>query len=623
MMDVLRVRMGLVLVGVGAAMALGLAGCACGGGGDEEPAANESKDEGESKKKGAKASSKDKGLKAVQIGVHNESSFALMSDGTVRAWGSNAYGQLGSGKIDRDWATPVAVKGIDDAEALFVGGGNLDGTACVRLEGGKFKCWGGAAMMPGVNKNTVKPTTVSAFKGAKALSLGAGHGCLVDQGGAVKCWGSGAFGVLGQGNKDELKEPGAVEGIDDAVDVRAGMNHTCALHESGEVSCWGNNFDGQSDPETMGYGKDVLSPRKVKGIDDAKALAVGNNVSCVLRKDEDGVWCWGDNFREKKPFKVPESDDAVAMSGNFGGHTCFIDKEGSAWCWGENNFGQAGVKPGKKTRDLNGTPQKVRSIGDVEAIAAAHTSNHTCALVRSGKVMCWGRNRFGAVGDGTLVDRSKPKTVKGLLEAELPEPADGFDTVKSRGKATKLPDDLPEGCKGGGKLKVKLEFDGGVEGFAPLHASAVRSPRKGSDKKAKPGTRYEVSLRNYTFDPKLSVFDFDQRPRGQQFALSLAFTRDKAKEVKDGKKTKTVKTPLEVNTGDYTLGFASGEDRQETSVRGYVRRQTVFFGRGFGKSYKGIELTHVGDDWICGTIDLKNDKNRLKGHFVAPVKVKK
>jgi hypothetical protein len=57
------------------------------------------------------------------------STCALLSDGTVRCWGYNEYGQLGNG-THTDSSTPVPVEGLSNAVALSASAGNH---ACVAL----------------------------------------------------------------------------------------------------------------------------------------------------------------------------------------------------------------------------------------------------------------------------------------------------------------------------------------------------------------------------------------------------------------------------------------------------------------------------------------------------------
>jgi alpha-tubulin suppressor-like RCC1 family protein len=40
--------------------------------------------------------------------------------------------------------------------------------------------------------------------------------------------------------------------------------------------------------------------------------------------------------------------------------------------------------------------------------------DHACALLVTGEIACWGRNRSGQLGDGTTTDRNTPVMVPGL-----------------------------------------------------------------------------------------------------------------------------------------------------------------------------------------------------------------
>ena len=92
-----------------------------------------------------------------------------------------------------------------------------------------------------------------------------------------------------------------------------------------------------------------------------------------------------------------------------GQHTCALTNEGAVWCWGGNDHGELGN--GTQIDRQNPAPVSGLSSG-VQAITAG--ANHACALTSAGGVTCWGYNAFGQLGDGTHVDRSTPNPVPGL-----------------------------------------------------------------------------------------------------------------------------------------------------------------------------------------------------------------
>jgi alpha-tubulin suppressor-like RCC1 family protein len=89
-------------------------------------------------------------------------------------------------------------------------------------------------------------------------------------------------------------------------------------------------------------------------------------------------------------------------------HTCAVTTSGALLCWGRNDYGQVG--DGTTTSRL--APVAVSGLGSgVTAVATGQI--HTCAVV-SGAVRCWGDNSYGQLGDGTYATRQTPVAVSGL-----------------------------------------------------------------------------------------------------------------------------------------------------------------------------------------------------------------
>ena len=103
---------------------------------------------------------------------------------------------------------------------------------------------------------------------------------------------------------------------------------------------------------------------------------------------------------------------AVALASG-SNHTCALLDDGAVVCWGSNYYSQLGADGEKVHRALR--PQRVEGLGDVVAIAAGQ--GQTCALTRTGKVTCLGSEFFGEVGDGIAHQGSvtaAPSEVRGL-----------------------------------------------------------------------------------------------------------------------------------------------------------------------------------------------------------------
>ena len=94
------------------------------------------------------------------------------------------------------------------------------------------------------------------------------------------------------------------------------------------------------------------------------------------------------------PAPLPTSLRFLSLAGNASGATCGVATDGKAWCWGANRYGQLG----DGTLTTQATPTPVAGGHTFTTISAGYF--HNCALEATGTAFCWGMNWFGQVGNG-------------------------------------------------------------------------------------------------------------------------------------------------------------------------------------------------------------------------------
>ena len=291
---------------------------------------------------------------------------ALLSTGAVKCWGSNLYGQLGDGSAANATArtTPVDVPDLGSGVTAIAAG---ERHTCAVLNTGAVKCWGNndnGQLGDGSNTASLTPVSVPTLSsGVTAIAAGRYHACAVLNTGAVKCWGWNLYGQLGDGSTRQSLTPVSVPSLSSGVTaIAAGERHTCALLSTGAVKCWGYNSNGQ--------------------------LGDGSAASVTPRTT---------------PVSVSTLSSGVTAISTGSYHTCALLSTGAAKCWGANSSGRLG--DGSNTASL--TPVSVSTLSTgVIAIAAGEA--HTCAVLNTGAVKCWGYNVSGQLGDGSTTQSFTP-----------------------------------------------------------------------------------------------------------------------------------------------------------------------------------------------------------------------
>ena len=324
----------------------------------------------------------------------------ILDEGGAKCWGENSAGQLGDGTIE-DRKTPAAVTILaEKISAIAVGYTHT----CALTAAGEAFCWG---------SNLAELSGAGKLAGFKALTVGSMHSCGLTAGGGVMCWGGNSFGGLGDGTTETRPAPVDVVGLTgDVTAVSAGVDFTCAVQKGG-AKCWGSNDTGQ-----LGDGSYASSPSpvNVSGLESGvTAVAAGVFHACAW-KEAGKAWCWGENMvgelgdgtgqNSPLPVKVSGFEGGVKTVVVGGSHTCALTAAGGVKCWGNNEYGQLGDGT---TTGRNAPVDVVGLTGGVAAIAAG--GSHTCALMSSGAVKCWGLNDSGQLGNGTTHNSNTPVEV--------------------------------------------------------------------------------------------------------------------------------------------------------------------------------------------------------------------
>jgi alpha-tubulin suppressor-like RCC1 family protein len=323
----------------------------------------------------------------------------VLDNGTLKCFGSNSAGQIGSGGM-------VA---LGDAAAEMG-----DALVAVRLGTGRT---------------------------VHAVSAGALHTCVLLDDASVKCFGKGGSGRLGSGAETDLGRSSATMGdallpVDlgvgrTAVSLATGGAHTCAVLDDASVKCWGDNGDGQlglgdtaprgDAPGEMGDALATVDLGWPSGV-TTRAVAAGDVHTCAM-SSAGSIKCWGSgaNGRLGSGDEVSRGDEpgemgaslavvslgtgrrAVALTAG-GQHTCALLDNASVVCWGLGATGRLGTGAeddiGNDAGEMGDALVAVPLGSGRTAVAVSAGRAHSCALLDNGALKCWGNGTSGRLGSG-------------------------------------------------------------------------------------------------------------------------------------------------------------------------------------------------------------------------------
>lgn len=243
----------------------------------------------------------------------------------------------------------------------------------------------------------------------KQLVARSDHACVRISSGRVRCWGSNANGQLGTCEDiPHSAVPQTFPGVNEAQDVAVGRYGTCVVDTAGALWC-------------SGHVRGLLGaegPGRIDGVSNATAVAVGDLHACTVIAG-DQILCFGrgDAAEALGPMARIEQREGVESGAGFvevqrptqvvagSAHNCALEDQGRVMCWGQNAMGQLGDPTVGIELDGNrGTPRRVASLPFIESIHAEQ--NTTCAVTDSGELFCWGEG-FGVQALGVRVPSTK------------------------------------------------------------------------------------------------------------------------------------------------------------------------------------------------------------------------
>ena len=295
-----------------------------------------------------------------------------------------------------------------------------------------------------IDENYNPLTAITLFPGESIINIfmGGDHSAAITSLGRILMWGKNDEGQLGDDSIIDKSVPFDITNnfnlaLDETIiSVSLGHSHSAALTSLGRVFTWGSNTYGQLGDNTIvdkSIPKDITPLFSLSLDETIISISLNGDFSSAL-SSTGRMFTWGrnnyyqlgdgtstnrtrpTNITSKFSLGASETIKSISLGGS---HSAALTSLGRVFTWGWNTYGQLG----DTTLSNKNRPTDITSrfnLSDEETIKYILLGqNHSSAVTSLNRVLTWGLNNYGQLGDGTTANRNRPTDI--TIKFELNE----------------------------------------------------------------------------------------------------------------------------------------------------------------------------------------------------------
>lgn len=377
-------------------------------------------------------------FQSIDCGLRH--TIAIAHDGTLWAWGSNNYGELGTGDF-QDYNRPVLVNSDTN---WFMVSATGEFSLALKRDGSIWSTGLNYSGQLGIGSDRTKGTftKVSGNTKFKYISTSEHGSIAVAEDGSLFAWGYLPRNFTGR-NSDSIHRPLKLNLSNDWEKIEASPDQTAnfiGLKRDGSVWSWGRNTNYKLGIGLIKVDSLINTPTRIPLNSNIMKIQNGPT-SCLALSVDGSLWSWGDNLNgelgnneyyepnltPKLVGKVNEWKDCatgVYMSTSGG-----VKKDGTLWLWGDGGA------------SLFNDPLKKRS--NIPEQIGVQTNWTKCflgwqvsfAIDQNSNLYAWGESIRGKLGLGLMQNVKKPTNLCcPTIQSNLDSTVCDLDTFVLNGK---------------------------------------------------------------------------------------------------------------------------------------------------------------------------------------------